>query len=191
VLLPVAAAVLVGGTLALLGAFGGEDGTGGETQNEVDEQAQAQIEETRAKLTETLRDKRQGISAQFPKTWRSTKPRGERLLESRDRCMAIKLSAPATAAQAGRLRRDTIAALRKGIKDIQVAPGEQSKQIGGIPTRQDVITVGHRGRQVRILVAVGTGRKLAYLTEFVLRDPSCGRTLLEAQLILGSIRYSN
>lgn len=189
-LLPVAAAVLVGGTLALLGAFDDGDGSSGEDET-ASVQAEAEIESARASLTESLEDKSQGIEAMFPPTWQSSEPRGEWLLESRDRCMAIKLSAPATAAHAARLRRDTIAALRRDFKQIQVAPGEQGRQIGGIRTTQDVISVPNEaGGQTRILLAVGTGRKRAYLTEIVLRDPSCGRTLLEGQLIIGSVRYS-
>jgi hypothetical protein len=185
----VAAAILVGGTLTLLGAFGG-DGSEEEDQATSDA-AEAEIESARASLTESLEDKGQGIAAKYPPSWKSSNPGGERLLQSRDRCMAIKLSAPAAAAQAGRLRRDTIAALRRDFKNAQVAAGEQGKQIGGIPTTQDVVMVeAPQGGQARILIAVGTGKELAYLTEFVLRDPSCGKTLLEGQLILGSIRYT-
>jgi hypothetical protein len=185
-LLPLGAATLVGGTLALFGVFGG-----GERNDEATREAETQIEAARASLTESLVDKREGISVRYPKSWRSDTLRGEHLLESRDRCMAIKISTPAAASQAGRLRRDTLAALRRGFKRIQVTPGDSGKQIGGIPTTQDVITVqAKQGAPARILVAVGRGKKRAYLTEFVLRHSACGRALIEAQLALTSARYT-
>lgn len=189
-LLPVAAAILVGGVLVLLGAFGDGDDSGGETETP-SEEVQAEIDEARTSLTRSLNDKRQGISARYPASWRSRTLRGERVLESRDRCAAIKLSAPAGAEQAGRLRRDTIAAMRRGFEGAAVAPAGPGKQLGGLTVTQDVITVPiKRGGTVRILVSVGRGEELAYLTEVLLRDPSCGQSLLEAQLIVESLRFS-
>jgi hypothetical protein len=186
VLLPLGAAVLVGGTLTLL-SIGDDDGADEEASTE----AQKEIAALEAGQTESLEDKRNGIALRFPRTWRRSNRRGEHVLESRDRCMAIKLSAPVAAARAGRLRRDTLAALRRGFRRIQIAPGEQGKQIGGIPTTQDVITIQTKqGGQTRVLLAVGRGKNLAYLTESVLRDPACNRTLLEGQLILNSARFS-
>jgi hypothetical protein len=39
-------------------------------------------------------------------------------------------------------------------------------------------------------LSVGTGRKFAYLTEVVVRDPRCQGDLQLAQVVLGSIQYT-
>jgi hypothetical protein len=193
VLLPLAAAILVGGILVLLGPFGdGDDSGGDQAETSSDEaEAAAVLEEARAGLTESLNDKPRGIAARFPETWRSTESKGAHVLESGDACIAVTLAAPAGVEDAGRLRRDAISVLRGNSTGLQVSPGEKGKQVGGIPTVNDVITLRNRsGRNLRVLLAVGKGERFAYVTEVVLRDPSCSETLLESQLIVTSIRYT-
>ena len=47
-----------------------------------------------------------------------------------------------------------------------------------------------RGRDIQVLLSVGTGRKNAYLTEVVLRDGACQGDLQLAQLMLGTVRFT-
>jgi hypothetical protein len=191
VLLPLAAAVLVGGALAVYyGAFrgDGESDNGPATTTATD--AAAKVHAARASLTERFNDKQLGISAGFPASWRSSKGHSKHLLESRDHCISITLAAPAPVQVANRMRRDAISILRGSFKRTTVAAGEKGREIGGVPTRNDVITVSKGSGSVRVLLGVGRGKQLAYLSQVVLRDPSCGQDLLEAQLILNSARFS-
>ena len=106
--------------------------------------------------------------------------------------MAITLSAPTEVARAGGLVRETVTAVRRSVKRVEVSASPPGERIGGLPTRGAVLTVEEKaGQPVRILLGVGRGKKLAYLTQIVLRDPGgCGQTLLEGQLILNSVRFS-
>ena len=190
-LLPLAAAVLVGGALAAY--YGAIRDTGGSDDGQATTtDASALIKSGRASLTERFNDKALGMSVRFPPSWRSSKGHSKHLLESRDRCMAITLAAPAASDQAARVRRDAISLLRSSFKRVAVAPGQKGRQIGGIPTRNDVITVEKGDGVVRVLLGVGKGKQLAYLSEVVLRSQSasCSKDLLEGQLILGATRFS-
>lgn len=194
-LLPLAAAILVGGVLAVYyAAFRGDDGSeANETASAPSRasQAQSEIRAARSSLTESLNDKREGISVRWPQSWRQTARAGVHRIESRDHCMTITLAAPASTGDAGRVRRDALGILRSSFKRVRVEPGEKGKQIGGIPTENDVITVRNQdGDLVRVLLGVGRGKTNAYLSEVVLRNPSCGQALLEAQLILQSARFT-
>jgi hypothetical protein len=115
-----------------------------------------------------------------------TKAHGVTNIQSKDRCLVMQLSAPVTAGRARALRHDGIAVLRRQFKNAKVRPAPQSS-IGGVPTRADTITfTDPKGNDIRVLLGVGTGRKNAYLTEVVVRDPSCQGDLQLAQLMLGS-----
>ena len=47
-----------------------------------------------------------------------------------------------------------------------------------------------QGDPVRVLITVGKGKQRAYLTQVVLRDPGCGQSLVDSQLVVNSIEYS-
>jgi hypothetical protein len=119
-----------------------------------------------------------------------TKAHGVTNIQSKDRCLVMQLSAPVPAGRAKALRRDGIAVVRSQYENARLRPAPQSN-IGGIPTRSDTITFTDRkGNDVRVLLGVGTGRKNAYLTELVVRDPSCQGDLQLAQLMLGSVEFT-
>ncbi len=59
-----------------------------------------------------------------------------------------------------------------------------------IPTTADSVVVTRKGNQVVVLLSVGKGKKYAYLTEVVVRDPSCEGAVQRAQLIIGSVEYT-
>ena len=88
------------------------------------------------------------------------------------------------------LRRDGINLLRGQFKNAKVRPAASSK-IGGVPTRSDTITFADpKGNDVRVLLSVGTGQKNAYLSEVVVRDPTCQGDLQLAQLMLSSAEFT-
>jgi hypothetical protein len=47
-----------------------------------------------------------------------------------------------------------------------------------------------KGNGVSVLLSVGTGKRNAYLTEVVVRDPSCQVDLQLAQLMLSSAQFT-
>jgi hypothetical protein len=125
-----------------------------------------------------------------PGNWTDTKKSGVINIQSHDHCLVMTLSAPALAGKAGELRTDGIKTLRSQYKNVQVQPATGS-QVGGIPTTTDAITVTpSKGRQVRILLSVGTGSKYAYLTQVTYRDPACTGDLQLANLMLRSVQYT-
>jgi hypothetical protein len=111
-------------------------------------------------------------------------------IQSKDRCLVMQLSAPVPAGKADELRKDGVSVLRDQFKNAKVQPGSKS-QLGGIPTTANTITFTDRkGSTVQVLLSVGTGRRNAYLTQVVVRDPSCQGDLQLAQLMLQSVEYT-
>src|SRR5262249_27503098 len=132
-----------------------------------------------------------GISARRPADWHLTKRDRVIALRSADGCLALSMSAPGPADNARTLRESSIAVLRRNSKDATVRMVSGNPRLGGIPTTTDVITLANqKGGPTRVLLSVGTGRVNAYLTEIVLRYPSCQGDLQLAQLVLGTVRYS-
>jgi hypothetical protein len=67
----------------------------------------------------------------------------------------------------------------------------RGSNVGGIPTTSDTLSfTDQKGNPNRVLLSVGTGSKFAYLTEIVVRDPSCQGDLSLGQLVLFSIQYT-
>ena len=111
-------------------------------------------------------------------------------IQSKDRCLVLQLSAPVPAGKADELRKDGISVLRDQFKGAKVQPGSRA-EIGGVPTTSNTITVNDaKGRDIQVLLSVGTGRKNAYLTEVVVRDASCQGDLQLGQLTLGSAQFA-
>jgi hypothetical protein len=179
--------------LAALGAgikLATDDDSGGDTstvsQGAVDEQLQKLDEQLKAEV----RDGPHGISARIPKGWTQEQRDGLITLTSADRCVSVSLTAPEPAARAENLLDDTIAKLRGDFKGAQVRRGE-TQRIGGLAGPGAVLQVkGPGGNQVRVLITVGEGKEFAYLTQVVLRSPSCGDSLVESQLVVNSVEFS-
>jgi len=180
-------AVLVGaaliGALVLLFAGGGDDSGSKKSSPHA-----SQLQDRFLKHTVVQADK--GISVRRPGNWSDSKHAGAITLRSHDRCLAMTLAAPQSASQAKGLREDSIAVLRHsfGTAKVNTATGGQ---IGGIPTKSDALSfTDPKGSPTRVLLGVGTGDKYAYLTEVVVRDPSCQGDLQLAQVVLSSIQYT-
>jgi hypothetical protein len=178
------ALALIGGLILLIaGGDGDDDGSGAQPAPSLSE---LQIRF----LDHTVVDADKGISVRRPASWKVTKAHGVTNIQSKDRCLVMQLSAPVPAGRAKALRHDGIAVLRGQFKNAKVQPAPQSN-IGGVPTRTDTVTFTDRkGNDVRVLLGVGTGKKNAYLTEVVVRDPSCQGDLQLAQLMLGTAEFT-
>jgi hypothetical protein len=172
---------LIGG-LVLLIAGGGSD-SGSKTPPLV-----AALQGKFLKHTVVVPDK--GISVRRPSNWKDSKTNGVVALQSHDRCLAMTLSAPLPAGRSRGLRTDSVALLRRSYQNAKVRSAP-SAPVGGIPTSSYAIRLTDpKGNPIKVLLSVGTGDKYAYLTEVVVRDPSCQGDLQLANLVLSSLQYS-
>jgi hypothetical protein len=175
-------AALVGG-LVLLVVGGGDDGSGSKTSHQT-----SQLQDKFLQHTVVVPDK--GISVRRPDNWKDSKNGGAVALQSRDRCLAMTLSAPQDADKAKGLRDDSIALFKRSFKNAKVRPAPDSP-VGGIPTTSDALSVtDQKGNPIQVLLSVGTGERFAYLTEIVVRNPYCQGDLQLAQVVLSSIQYT-
>jgi hypothetical protein len=173
---------LIGG-LVLLISGGGDDDSSTEASHHT-----AQLQDRFLQHTVAVPDK--GISVRRPASWKDSKNGGAIALRSRDRCLAMTLSAPQGADRAKGLRDDSIALFKRSFKNANVRSASDSP-VGGIPTTSDTLSVAdQKGNPIQVLLSVGTGDKFAYLTEIVVRDPRCQGDLQLAQVVLGSIQYT-
>jgi hypothetical protein len=174
-------AALVGGIVLLIAGGGGDSSS----------KASPRITDLQDRfLKHTVVIPEEGISVRRPGDWTDSKGNGAIALQSGDRCLAMTLSAPVSAAQAKGLRSDSIELLRRSYKNAKVGSAPDS-QIGGIPTTSDTVSfTDQKGNPLRVLVGVGTGKKNAYLTEVVVRDPTCQGDLNLAQVVLSSVQYT-
>jgi hypothetical protein len=141
-------------------------------------------------LDRTVVNADKGITVRRPASWKATKERGVTNIQSKDRCLVMQLSAPVPAGRAKALRKDGITVLRDQYRNAKVQPLTRS-QIGGVPTTSNTINFTDRnGNDIQVLLSVGTGSKNAYLTQVVVRDPSCQGDLQLAQLMLASLEFS-
>ena len=174
---------MIGGLVLLL--------TGGDDNDDSGTAISAQTVQLQDKfLNQTVVDVDKGISVRRPVDWSHTKSDGLITLKSRDRCLAMTLSAPKPAGQAKRLQSDSAALFKRSYKNAQVrsAPGAS---VGGIPTTSDTIGfTDQKSNPIRVLLSVGTGQKYAYLTEIVVENPRCQGDLQLAQVALSSIQYT-
>jgi hypothetical protein len=65
-----------------------------------------------------------------------------------------------------------------------------SNKVGGISTTTNRITFNENGHRIQVLLSVGTGKKNAYVTQVVVRDPQCQGDLQLAQLMLGTVQFT-
>jgi hypothetical protein len=176
------AAALIGGIVLLI--VGDDDDSGSNASRPVSPQLQDKF------LKHTVVEADKGISVRRPGNWSDSKGNGVVTLQSHDRCLAMTLSAPVPAGKAKGLRSDSIALLKSSYKNVRVGPAPDS-DVGGIPTTSDTISFNdQKGNPIRVLLSVGTGNKYAYLTEIVVRDPSCQGDLGLGQVVLSSIEYT-
>jgi len=174
------ATAVIGGLVLL---FAGDDDSGSQTSPQA-----SQLQDKF--LAHTVVEPDKGISVRRPANWSVTKNDGTITLRSKDRCLAMTLSAPQGADKAKGLRDDAIALFKSSFDNAKLRPAPDSP-VGGIPTTSDALSVtDQKGNQIQILLSVGKGEKYAYLTEVVVRDPRCQGALQLAQVVLSSIQYT-
>lgn len=179
------ALALIGGLILLIA--GGDDDDGSDSGG----QTTANVSDLQNRfLDRTAVDADNGISIRRPASWKVTKEHGVTNIQSKDRCLVTQLSAPVPAGKADELRKDGVSVLRDQYRDAKVQPGPRSP-IGGVPTTSTTIVVKDpKGNSVRVLLSVGSGKTNAYLTQVVVRDPSCQGDLQLAQLMLSSAQFT-
>jgi hypothetical protein len=151
--------------------------------------AQEDASQQQGALGETVDDASSGISASWPSDWRKLE-RGEVIaFQSPDRTVVVAISAPADAADADQLRRDAIASAAAGYKKPVVRPGK-GRTVGGLRAEGATISGNGPGGPSTSLVAVAAGREKAYLLEVLSAADAPSERLVEAQLMLNSLRLS-
>jgi hypothetical protein len=182
------AVAAIGGVVLL--AANGDDGEGeGSISTSSSSQAQAPQSSDQI-LAHTVVDPKAGISVRRPSDWTDSNENDAIVVQSQGRCLVLSLSAPTDAKSTGRLLRDSLSVLANAYSNVRAAPAGHG-QVGGIPTTSRTVTFkDKKGRQLRVVVSVGRGKRYAYLTEVVLRDPSCQGDLQRAQVILSSVEFS-
>jgi hypothetical protein len=179
------ALALIGGLVLLIAGGDDDNGSGSSPQT-----APSLTELQNRFLDRTAVNSDKGISIRRPANWKVSKEHGVTNIQSKDRCLVMQLSAPVSAGRADELRRDGVSVLRSEYKGAKVQPGPHSP-IGGVPTTSNTISVKDpKGNDVRVLLSVGKGKRNAYLTQVVVRDPSCQGDLQLAQLMLSSAQFT-
>ena len=150
---------------------------------------EARVEKVaRDTLDRSAEDKRHGIEALYPSSWRKMHTRGAIALESPGGCVIVSLSSPGTAADAKRLRDAAIEEIRGSVKHAKVTRGG-GRVVGGVTMSGAALEIRGGGESARMLLLAGPGEKLAYLVQTLIRD-SCPSDLLQAREIIGSARFS-
>lgn len=141
-------------------------------------------------LTESIEKEEAGLKVSYPEGWKRSERSGIVTLESPDQCTAISFATPVAAAQAKRLREDSIAALRRTFKKIELRRGT-AQEVGGAPTTGAAIAVRNKqGNPILIRLAVSRAKEFAHLTQVVLRAPPCENSDTQTALILGSVEFT-
>jgi hypothetical protein len=155
-----------------------------------DEPSQAQVKSLQNQvLKHTVVNHAAGISVRRPADWKDTRADNLITLRSHDSCVGMTLAAPPGESNPEALLSSSLSLLKRSYRNLKTQR-VPSGQVGGIPTTTYTVFGQQGGTPVRILLSVGKGQKHAYLTEVVLRDPSCQGALQRAQVILSSVQYT-
>jgi hypothetical protein len=131
-----------------------------------------------------------GISVRRPGDWTDTTRNGVITIQSHDKCLVMSLSAPTSVDNAITIRKQGISYFKGQYKNVKVRSAKEF-DIGGVPTTTNAITVtDQNGRQISVLLNVGKGKKNAYVTQVVVREPQCAGDLQLATLMLHTIQYT-
>jgi hypothetical protein len=149
-------------------------------------------------LTKTVTISDRGISLRRPSDWKDEKQNGAITVRSPSGCVALTASVPNDtegkpfdADSNKKVHDDAIEAFKKTgeFKNVKVNP-QPDKEVGGLPTKNDTITLTTEGNRLTLLLSVGKGEKYTYLTETVVSNPQCQQDLQTGRLIVSSIEYS-
>lgn len=145
----------------------------------------------RSVLSESLGARSLGVTVRHPRNWTAVRKNGAVRLERKDKTAALSISAPGSAKESRRLLEEGVGSVSSRYKRVKKL-GTDGRRLGGLPAESTALSaVNRRGTPLRILVGVAEGRRKAYLVNlFTARDRSSAR-LLEAQVILNSLRLKN
>ena len=175
--------------LAVIGGIVGLIVGGGDDHESTTASSQVQSLQDQL-LTKTVVNPDTGISIRRPGDWTAEKNRGVISIRSKDSCLVVSLSAPTDKGQADTVRKQGIGFYKDTYKNVKVQPVPGSNEVGGISTTTNRITFNENGHRIQVLLSVGTGKKNAYVTQVVVRDPQCQGDLQLAQLMLGTVQFT-
>lgn len=176
------ALAFIGGVILLI-TGGGGGGSSSSGKNPTLAEVQDRL------LKNTVVVPSRGISVRRPASWTGTKQNNTIRIRSQDNCLVMTLSAPTDAGRQRSLMQDSVKFLRQNYKGVNVRSLGTS-QMGGVPTIQNGVTLrDSKGHPVSILLAVGKGKKYAYLTNVTAR-PTCVTDLTVGQIVLSSLQYT-
>lgn len=173
----VTAALLVAAALAVTGCGGGDPVTV--------KRDGAQLPKTSGAFT----DPDLGISFVRPAGWSVSRPRGVLRVISRDREALVAVSALPGRRSLRAVLASAVKALRASYRDVRVL-GRSSRKVAGRPAFNALLTGRHRrgGGRLRILSNAVAGRTQAYLIQIFSASPAPARRLVEAQVLLSSLK---
>jgi hypothetical protein len=176
-------AAIIGGIVLLVSGDEDEDSTTAASPDLPELQEQF--------LTKTVTVPDKGISVRRPEEWGDNKRGGAITLHSPGRCVALTLAATDSADNNKKVHDEAVEVFKKTseFKNVKVKP-EADREVGGLPTKNDTVTLTNKGSQLTLLLSVGKGEKYTYITETVVSNPSCQQDLQEARLIVSSIEYT-
>jgi hypothetical protein len=175
-------AVAIFGALLLLA----EDDDGGST---TPVEAGTSEQQQQSELGSSLDDPKSGIAVQWPADWVKLERKGVFAFRSPDRTLVVAISTPAEAADADELRKGAIASNAEAYEKPVVRHGK-GRTIGGLEAEGATISGKGPSGESRSLVAVAAGKERAYLFEVLTAASAPTERLVEAQLILNSLRLT-
>jgi hypothetical protein len=154
------------------------------------ELAQQRADEVARLLPEKVSNAEAGIVVRHPADWKDSK-RGPIInIEAPDRCIVVSVSAPAGSGQAGRLGRDSVAALGATLGKTREQKLKRS-EIDGLPTESSLVAArSESGAAVVVRQSVSKGKRHAYLTQTLYRAPPCAESSAAADLIVENLDLS-
>ena len=188
--------MLIGGALVLAAIIGGivllvagGDDNNDNTASTSSNPDLTALQQQFLKKTVTLPDA--GISVRRPSVWADSKQGKAITMHSPGRCVALTLAATDSADNNKQVRDQAIEGFKKTphFKNVKVKP-QADKEVGGLPTKNDTITLSHGGGRITVLLSVGKGKKYTYVTETVVSNPSCQQDLQQLRLVVSSIQYT-
>lgn len=179
------AAAIGAGVLALAG-----DDEDGDDPASTAELAQQQADEVEGLLSGKTSNGDAGIVVRYPADWKGSKSGEVVNVESPDRCIVIRVSAPVQAGLASRLAGDIGDSVAAQFGKAREEKLERS-EIDNLPTEGALLAVeSKRGTPVVLRQTVSKGKRFAYLTQTLYRAPPCAESSPTADLIVQNLELS-
>jgi hypothetical protein len=127
-------------------------------------------------------------SARVPVGWGATQEQSMLKLRSRDGSAEIAISAPTAPGQVDPVLNSLLGEIKGRYEGVSVTPGA-GKEVGGLKAKGAVISARNPdGTSLRMLVAVASGKAHTYLVQVLSARDAPASRLVEAQLVLNTLR---